>query len=301
METPENIQKLYRHWEYHTREPIWNHKNSVSPELKQVIAFANERMKIWQKKIRGENLPYTSDPILRDYRFCNIYRELDKQTIEIHKLLNPLRDNFVLWLLNLAFTRFLCNTETFKKVGLLDFDQEDNLKAYNALLNLPAPKYGSAYVFPISVIQRSKFNTREKFLTLYLPMIMTQVASEIQNLENSGVVEALEIVLPVFGFNFKFHWTEILIDVAYQFPEKINLFKRFHIGPGSIPTMKILSDENPEDTLMQLVSTKLDNFSYLEYKGKTVWLSAENWEGMGCEFRKYSNLKNGEGRKRLYK
>ncbi len=39
----------------------------------------------------------------------------------------------------------------------------------------------------------------------------------------------------------------------------------------------------------------------LTYKNEPIILSAENWEGIGCEFRKYTNLKAGNGRKRLYK
>jgi hypothetical protein len=36
------------------------------------------------------------------------------------------------------------------------------------------------------------------------------------------------------------------------------------------------------------------------YNGKELPLSSENWEGIGCEFRKYTNLLIGKGRKRYF-
>lgn len=106
--------------------------------------------------------------------------------------------------------------------------------------------------------------------------------------------------MPIFGLNFKFHWTEILIDVAYQYPKYIDLFKKFPVGPGSLPTMKKLNEvEDPVKTNLTLVSLEIPDFPYLTYDRKKVWLSAENWEGIGCEFRKYTNLSSGVGRRRL--
>lgn len=40
--------------------------------------FAYERQNIFWKKINGENAPWTDDPILREYKFCNSYRVNDR-------------------------------------------------------------------------------------------------------------------------------------------------------------------------------------------------------------------------------
>ena len=40
--------------------------------------FAAERQNIFWKKQRGEMPPWTEDPILQEYKFCNIYRVLDR-------------------------------------------------------------------------------------------------------------------------------------------------------------------------------------------------------------------------------
>ena len=58
---------------------------------------------------------------------------------------------------------------------------------------------------------------------------------------------------------------------------------------------------DPIEVNLSLISKSVPEFTYLTYEGEPVWLSAENWEGIGCEFRKYTNLLAGTGRKRLYR
>lgn len=303
MEIPENLKTLYNHWPYYTQKPLNNRSQlSNSSDIKEIEKFIIERMLIWEKKVSNERPPYTTDPILAKYRFCNIYRELDRQTIEIHSKLFSLSNNFELWLLNVAFMRFICNPATIEKVDLLGFDKSNNKKVFERLSNLPRPKYGTAYIFPISIIMKSEYPTREEFFCFYLPKVIPKIAKLIQSFNKSSVVDALEAILPEFGFKMKFHWTEILIDIAYQFPELIDLNKRFPIGPGSLPTMKnLFPDQDPEETCLELSNYIPKDFTYLSINGKDIYLTCETWEGIGCEFRKYTNLKNGSGRRRLYK
>src|SRR5690242_2004233 len=98
MELPKKIKRLYRHWPSHTeyRKKLQELNKIIKNEAltKQISFFINERIKIWKKKTLRTNPPYTKDSVLSKYRFCNIYREFDRQTIEFHTLLNPVRDNF---------------------------------------------------------------------------------------------------------------------------------------------------------------------------------------------------------------
>jgi alpha-glutamyl/putrescinyl thymine pyrophosphorylase clade 1 len=40
--------------------------------------FAAERQQIFQRRLAGEPGPWTDDPILREYKFCNVYRAADR-------------------------------------------------------------------------------------------------------------------------------------------------------------------------------------------------------------------------------
>lgn len=303
MEIPEKLKNLYRHWDYHTSfKPMPDlriQSLAKTDLLKDICWFVNERIEIWKKKTSGKPSPFTTDPILAKYRFCNIFREFDRQTIEFHELLNPLRGNFMLWLMNIFLCRMIARPETIRIVGLFSGNEKEDETFFRRLCESPRPRFGSAYIFPISTIQKSKTPTRELFLAEHLPKVIGAVAKEIKSWKKKSVYDGVQAVLPIFGFNHSFLWTEVLIDTAYQFPEYIDLYARFPIGPGSMPTMRSIDFATDPSVLVQeLCSVKMD--LSLTFKGKPLQLSSENWEGIGCEYRKYKNLKAGGGRKRIY-
>lgn len=301
MELPNHIKALYKHWDHHTLTICPGAMTaSIDAELFRDIQWLiRERIAIWKRKTSEESPPYTADPILAKYKFCNIFREFDRQTITFHALLNPLRDNFPLWLLNMFYCRMVARPETITHTGLLSFDAAHNEQLHQRLMRSPRPRFGTPYVFPISVIQKSNYPTREKFIGYYLPQSMQAMAAEIAQWQKESVYHGLEKLLPLFGYNLRFLWTEVLIDVAYQYPTYIDLFARFPIGPGSLPTMRKL-DPRANPTLLVQKLALLGTNTGLTYEESPIRLSAENWEGIGCEYRKYTNLKAGYGRKRLY-
>lgn len=303
MEIPQDLKKLYRHWNKHVESNnkfVSVDKIFQDKELfKEISWFVHERINIWEKKVKGEIAPYTKDEILSKYRFCNIFREFDRQTIFFHQKLNPLRDDFPLWLLNMFYFRMVARTETIEDLGLLSFSEKENKIFYKKLMKYPRPRFGTPYVFPVSTIMKSNTPTRELFIAEYLPKIMNAVAGEIITWQKKSVYEGVKSIVPFFGYNLNFLWTEVLIDVAYQFPEYVDLFDRFPIGPGSLPTMKRIDSKKDSSILVkELSQIKFD--TGLTFENKKLILSAENWEGIGCEFRKYTNLKGGGGRKRVY-
>lgn len=303
MQLPAELKSLYRHWEFHTghNEPTL-HPEQVfgDKELFENISwFIHERMKIWEKKVSKETPPFTSDPILSKYRFCNILREFDRQTIEFHRLLLPLRNDFPLWLLNMFYCRMVANTDTVRHTGLLSFGAIENVKFYERLAHAPRPRFGTPYVFPVSTILRSATPTREEFIAIFLPKIIPGIAKEIQTWNKLSVYDGAQQIVPLFGFNHNFLWTEVLIDVAYQFPEHIDLYKRFPVGPGALPTFKKI-DKDADPTMLAERLAMMNFDIGLTHEGKPVRLSAENWEGIGCEYRKYINLRSGTGRRRIF-
>lgn len=304
MELPTNLKTLYRHWPQHHRmgrQALHSRDVCVDAALwNELTYFVAERMRVWERKVAGDEPPFTDDPILASYRFCNIFRELDRQTIEFHATLNPLRENFPLWLLNMFYFRLVARTETVQEVGLLSFDDVENGRFYERLIQTKRPRFGTPYVFPVSTILKSDTPTREAFIAHYLPLKMNAIAREIESWSRISVYEGVKRVLPVFGVNLTFLWTEVLIDVAYQFPERIDLFALFPVGPGSLPTLRrIDAQTDPAVLVTRLAQVPMAHG--LTYEQMPLRLSAENWEGIGCEFRKYTNLKQGKGRKRVYR
>lgn len=50
--------------------------------LKLFFYWINERHRIWVARTNKENWPWTSDKILQEYKFTNVFRQLDRVTVE---------------------------------------------------------------------------------------------------------------------------------------------------------------------------------------------------------------------------
>lgn len=71
------------------------------------FAFARERHSIYERRLRGEPGPWTRDAILRDFKFTNVYRELDRTTVWFREnIRNPLNNDDRVLLATVAFRWF---------------------------------------------------------------------------------------------------------------------------------------------------------------------------------------------------
>jgi hypothetical protein len=62
--------------------------------IPEFFRFAKERHSIWLKRQRGASTPWTKDPILQQYKFTNVFRELDRTTVWFREhVREPLRDD----------------------------------------------------------------------------------------------------------------------------------------------------------------------------------------------------------------
>ena len=62
--------------------------------VEEFFTFAAERYRIMLRREAGLPFPWTDDPVLRDFYFCNVFREDDRVTTWFRKnVREPLRDN----------------------------------------------------------------------------------------------------------------------------------------------------------------------------------------------------------------
>lgn len=296
------LQHLYSHRSDYQSLPKSNNFSHIILDqeiLEDYRIYAKERMHIYNKKSNWDVRPRTNDPILANYRFCNVYRELDKQTLFIHEALLPHKHNFKLWFLNLMIFRCIESSETFSIIWLHNGVHCDSW--FHKINNTARPRFWTAYIFPPQIPKKCGYNTREERLAYFLPTIVDNLITEITSWHKMWVIEWVNRLIPIFWANLRFHITEFLIDISYQYPQFIDLRKPFHIGPGALPTMKLLYPwAVPSEVCEALIHSQPSNFPYLMINEKPVYLSAEAIEWLACEFRKYRNLRDGRGRKRKY-
>lgn len=79
----------------------------TTPRIQDLARFMRERHNIYLKRRNGWPGPWTDDPILRDGRFCNIFRELDTVTQWIDaNIRKPFADHPHLWFM-LCIARYI--------------------------------------------------------------------------------------------------------------------------------------------------------------------------------------------------
>lgn len=63
---------------------------TANARLKQFYKWINERHRIYLRKERGDEWPWTKDKIMQTYSFTNVFRELDAETIKFHERIDLL-------------------------------------------------------------------------------------------------------------------------------------------------------------------------------------------------------------------
>lgn len=88
----------------------------LHPSLaKPFFAYARARHAVYlSREVQKKEWPWTADAILQQYRFCNVFRELDKTTRWFREhIRDPLRDDDLVLFATVAF-RWFNRVETFK-------------------------------------------------------------------------------------------------------------------------------------------------------------------------------------------
>jgi hypothetical protein len=133
-----------------TRQP-----RPAAPTMRtdDLLAFIVERNNVYRRKNRGEPKPWTTWPILREWRFTNIYRELDTVTQWIAEhWREPRRADPDLWFA-LTVARFVNWPDTLAELGypvpwrperfikVLESRQQRGEKVYSAAYTIHTDPY----------------------------------------------------------------------------------------------------------------------------------------------------------------
>lgn len=79
--------------------------------------WMTERHLIWERRQKGLPKPWTKDPVLQQYRFCNVFRELDTTTIWIRQhWREPYAQHKNLWFA-MAVARLFNHVPTLAAIG----------------------------------------------------------------------------------------------------------------------------------------------------------------------------------------
>jgi hypothetical protein len=311
----------YRPWKLLPKVPI------IQEHLNEFYQFMFERHSIWVRRfIKKEPPPWTKDPILRDLKFTNIYRELDRGTMwyneHIAKNYLAVRkpvphegdvglvgaEMVLIW--QTILYRLVNRVETFEAVGvptLNNYDGEKFKAKLVALEDQGKSVFTSAHLtLPTKIIGGRKIDKYIEVLDYVHEMIAELHQMIILCTTMKDLHEKLQII-PCVG---PFIAYEVCTDLAMVGLTPFDEDQWANPGPGCKKGIRIIFPDpayiSLEGAIKKLrVEQEMHfkrlglNFPYLTVNGKVKPLTLRAVEHSLCEYYKYWTVKRKAGKARM--
>lgn len=278
---------------------------------KEFYEFMIKRENIRLARERGEEWPWTDDPILQEYKFTNVKRDHDKTTMMLRELFyeNPKfqsyssRSHF----LNCVVFRNIGRWETCSQLGYAsELDTEYLRNTINGLLEKGKPVFTSAYMLPA-------YGDRDPKIDILIRRTLLPFWDEVDHFVE--IIEQTQCWEPLFhamrhinGFGgAQFMLKEILLDTMFTplwaegQPRDFNIY--CPVGGGAERGLNRLMGREFKDRRIKFPQ-KLEEMKTLFELREQYWpkdfveLCLHDIQFQLCEWDKYERVRLGQGRPR---
>lgn len=270
--------------------------------LNQFVTFIIERHHIYEQRKAGKPQPWTKDPILREYKFTNVYRELDRVTIWIRE---HWREPFIaepdLWF-SMVVARLINHPDTLE--ALQDWmrpgtwKRKQFLEVMHARQNAGLNTFSAAYIVSTAGLSMNKAD----YLAEHVLDPLWKARDSVRPTERMTLM-GFNDRLRVFDGMGSFMAAQIVADMKYVPPltKATDWWTFASSGPGSRKGMSYLIGESPtlkwrehewRDALGELLVT----MNPIIKDAGMPRLHAQDLQNCLCEFSKWSRTKAGTGR-----
>lgn len=273
--------------------------------------FAYERQQMFFKRLRGESLPWTSDPILSKYRFTNVYRASDRvsQYLIKHVIYEGDQTEEEIVFRTLLFKLFN-KIETWEllseQLGVPAWRSFD-LSRYDAVIgkavSAGAAIYSPAYIIPSPMLGSPKKHTDHLLL---LAQVMKEGLP--RRIVTARSLEHLYLTLRSIPSLGPFLAFQFAIDLNYSSLFDFSEMDFVVAGPGARSGIRKIFNGNrdlTDEDLIQEVANAADNeFKKRGLRFQNLWgrrLQLIDCQNLFCEVDKYSraafpNIESGRTR-----
>lgn len=264
----------------------------------ELLHWIKERESVRIKKEAGEPKPWTTDPIIRDYKFCNVRRNDDRVSRWIHDhWLHPYADHS-----NITFAMCVARIfnwpDTLELIEDLVFHEvwqpEEMRKRLKEYRNRGNKVFTGAYT--VSTCGRAMDK-----IDYAIDLVFTPLRKTITNPDESKTLEeAWSDLCQYQGFS-SFMAGQVIADLKYIEPLKSapdwNTFAP--LGPGSIRGLNRLYGRQLGYNLKQQQGTQeLLEIQSIIKQELALDIALHDVQNVGCEFDKYMRLKYDGGKVR---
>lgn len=266
--------------------------------LDDLMFWVGERERIRRKKEAGIARPWTDDPILHAYRFCNVERERDKVTQWIHG--NWLHPNYGDPTVTLAMViaRMINHPETLEELGFPHGGWTTKyvrhfLDTFNRRRDAGLKSWTSAYM--ITGGYSAGGETKEVIIARVIDRCNGKLHENWIRRGDTLAEAAAKITSPGIG---TFLSAQIIADLKFAriLEEASDWWTWCAVGPGSTIGLNFLHDREHKKSIPQKQFMTEVNEVRNILRDAGVYLDAQNTQNVLCEFHKYVKAKYYGGR-----
>jgi len=286
-------------------------KLRTTPQFRTFWEFAVERQNIFFKRLRGEDAPWTADPILQTYKFVNVYRASDR--VSQYLIRNVIRpaDSVTDTIFRVVLFKIFNRISTWETLSD-EFEEliwsNYSFKDYYTFLSVvmkerKQPIFNSAYMLPG---QRSKQLLGTHYARkhgVYL-RVLEKMLRDVDIVTGAESLEQLYNILISYPYVGRFLAYQWAIDLNYT--DIFNFSENDYVvpGPGCIRGMdKCFKAIHTTQYVPALISIQehqnewMDRFGLLE-EWKNLFgrqLHLVDVQSLFCEVDKYTRVSNPTG------
>jgi hypothetical protein len=293
--------------------------------VKMFFTFLKNRHDIWHNRFK-KILPrdkWTKDPILKETKYTNIYRQLDRGSLWCYyHIIRPSwiftdksKDDFKRLMWKLITYRLCVNEQTFELIGLPEYDNYDPHVYYSRIVKhilKPERRFATnAFLTLGGLFKGVNRASGLNYAMMWMHFNLDALIEEINNAEDGyNIISVLCKCPGISGFMAY----EVYCDLCYcKDAIKFNINDAVNVGPGAVEGIRLLfpSSDCKKSKVLPLILKLhkeqkywLDKFNIkIKY---TDWLepvkgelSLRTIEHDLCEFSKYWLQTNKVGKNRL--
>lgn len=263
--------------------------------------FASRRNAIFERRLAGDRAPWTDDPILRAYKFCNVFRAADRVSqYMIRDVIygdDPGDDADRMFRI-VAFRTF-SSPRTWKGVrsvlGRAPTLNDLRSGAFEVALNQVRRSFGGLYTGAFILCANKAFGHDAKHLNhvaLFKRMFLEEQLQDA--IAGANSLERVVRLLEAFPLMGPFMAYQTAIDINYSNLTAFDEDDFTQAGPGALRGLAKafidLGDYSPSDTIRWMVENQDVEFARLELPFNGLFgrkLHAIDCQGLFCELDKY--------------
>lgn len=272
---------------------------STFPRFDPFIAFVIERHRIYQRRASGAPSPWTKDPILAQYRFCNVYRELDRVTEWITKnWREPFQEHDDLWFA-MVVARLINHPPTLAELSQPGrWNRSQFLRVMHGRRDRGEKAFGSAYI----VSTNGESMDKAIYLAEYVLDPMWEQRKFYRPRKLDSLKSYHERLMQAQGMG-SFMAAQVVADIKYVEPLRgVKDWWTFAAsGPGSRRGMSYLMNMDPrthwkEDEWRALLKELMALVHPCTAELKMPRIHGQDLQNCLCEYSKYRRTQLGTGK-----